>query len=182
MHKSSDVYVCIHLFHPLFPFSKKANFPHITSFPPATSALNSWYHLAAHLQVISVGSTSWSKTSECSVNGATSGFPPLTLSRTPALPSPLHHQSLSPTLLLSAYKYTDPWTRSGGGVGWGGWGWGVPQSQHSWKSENLSINFDSTVSIFTSWESTNQDGKQYFLFFFLKSKGSLLKKESKQEL
>lgn len=162
MHKSSDVYVCIHLFHPLFPFSKKANFPHITSFPPATSALNSWYHLAAQLQVISVRGTSWSKTSECSVNGATSGFPPLTLSRTPSLPSPLHHQSLSPRLLLSAYEHTDPWTRSGDGEGWGRWGrrgTPVPAQLKIRKSE---YNFWLYSQLFTSSDSTNQGWKTVF--------------------
>lgn len=41
------------------------------------------------------------------------------------------------------------------GVGRGGWGRGVLQCQHSWKSENPSITFASTVSFFTSSDSTN---------------------------
>ena len=118
MYHCPNVYVCLHLFPPFFSFSRKANLTTYPSFPPATCAPNSWYHLTPQLQGCPQGAffgwhllkQDFSMPCECCPLGwcdcQLCGFPPSHLIKNFSLASPLHHQSLShaPRLFESAYN------------------------------------------------------------------------------
>lgn len=88
---------------------RKANLTAYPSFSPAIRALNAWYHPAAQLQgALFTRWSLWVAPPEAGLQNATWMVPPgvvwppalwisspLTLTRTSALPSPFHHQSLS---------------------------------------------------------------------------------------